>query len=54
MLFFFNTISKISNDLMFWNCPIVQLIVKMVDCSIILGEIGNNKPLNFFVDKQSA
>ena len=39
---------------MFWNCLIVQLIVKMVDCTIILEEIGNNKPLNFFVDNQSA
>ena len=37
---------------MFWNCPIVQLIVKMVDCTIILGEIRNNKRLNFLVDKQ--
>ena len=39
---------------MFWNRLVVQLIAKMVDCTNILGEIGNNKPLNFFVGKQSA
>ena len=39
---------------MFRNCLIVQLIVKIVDCTIIVEETGNNKPSNFFVDKQSA
>ena len=40
----FTTVSKILNDSTFWNCPLAQLIVKMVYYKNILGKIGNNKP----------